>query len=116
MFRASGHTVAFPGFTAVYEEGNGRREKVGFRSGAAAALRSGDKPTGREDRAVPALTQPPARYTEASLIRAMGGNAASDNRPPMRRLLTIIDRDYVTKENSAPCPTPLGEGVTGLLG
>ena len=54
VFRASGHTVAFPGFTAVYEEGTDD-EKSRIPQEAAAALRSGRQADRRENRAVPAL-------------------------------------------------------------
>ena len=61
------------------------------------------------------FTQPPARYTEASLIRAMEERGIGRPSTYAPTISTIIDRDYVTKENKALRPTPLGEGVTGLL-
>ena len=61
------------------------------------------------------FTSPPARYTEASLIRAMEERGIGRPSTYAPTISTIIDRDYVTKESRALRPTPLGEGVTGLL-
>ena len=114
VFRASGHTVAFPGFTAVYEEStdDNKKDESGkplprFNEGDALAC----------DKIDPAqhFTQPPARYTEASLIRAMEERGIGRPSTYAPTIATIVDRNYVSKENRALRPTPLGEGVTGLL-
>ncbi len=65
----------------------------------------GDKLTAEKIGAVPALfTQPPARYTEASLIRAMEERGIGRPSTYAPTISTIIDRDYVTKENKALRP------------
>ena len=115
VFRASGHTVAFPGYTAVYEEGTDD-EKAQSESGRPLpAFGEGDVPSA--DKVEPSLhfTQPPARYTEASLIRAMEEKGIGRPSTYAPTIATILDRDYVVKENRSLRPTPLGEGVTGLL-
>ena len=104
-----------PGLYCGLRGGHGRREKAGFRRKAAAALRSGRQADREKIEPSQHFTQPPARYTEASLIRAMEERGIGRPSTYAPTISTIIDRDYVTKENKALRPTPLGEGVTGLL-
>ena len=121
IFRASGHTVAFPGFTAVYEESTDDDNKQGEKSEKTESGKPlpafGEGDTLTADKIDPAqhFTQPPARYTEASLIRAMEEKGIGRPSTYAPTIATIIDRDYVSKENRSLRPTPLGEGVTGLL-
>ena len=115
VFRASGHTVAFPGFTAVYEEGTDDEKKQDSAGKPLPRFDQGDKLTAEKIEPSQHFTQPPARYTEASLIRAMEERGIGRPSTYAPTISTIIDRDYVTKENKALRPTPLGEGVTGLL-
>lgn len=114
IFRASGHTVAFAGFTAVYEEGTDDEKKT---ESGKPLPRFDEGDTLKNEKIEPAqhFTQPPARYTEASLIRAMEERGIGRPSTYAPTISTIIDRDYVTKEAKALRPTPLGEGVTGLL-
>ena len=114
VFRASGHTVAFPGFTAVYEEGTDD-EKKGEAGKPLPRFAEGDTLSVEKLDPSQHFTQPPARYTEASLIRAMEERGIGRPSTYAPTISTILDRDYVTKENKALRPTPLGEGVTGLL-
>ncbi len=115
VFRTSGQAVAFPGFLGVYEEGRDDGGKDDESSSQFPRLNQGDSLMAKE--VVPAqhFTQPPARYTEASLIRAMEERGIGRPSTYAPTISTIIDRSYVTKENKALRPTPLGEGVTGLL-
>lgn len=115
-FRASGYTVAFPGFTAVYVEStDDEKEKKDGAGKALPVFAEGDALTAEKIEPAQHFTQPPARYTEASLIRAMEERGIGRPSTYAPTISTIIDRDYVTKENKALRPTPLGEGVTGLL-
>ena len=120
IFRASGHTVAFPGFTAVYEEStdDDKQGEKGEKSESGKPLPTfdeGDSLTADKIDPAQHFTQPPARYTEASLIRAMEEKGIGRPSTYAPTIATIIDRDYVSKENRSLRPTPLGEGVTGLL-
>lgn len=120
IFRASGHTVAFPGFTAVYEEStdDDKQGEKGEKSESGKPLPAfdeGDSLTADKIDPAQHFTQPPARYTEASLIRAMEEKGIGRPSTYAPTIATIIDRDYVSKENRSLRPTPLGEGVTGLL-
>lgn len=113
-FRASGYTIAFPGFTAVYVESTDDDKKEG--SGKVLpAFQEGDTLLNQKVDPAQHFTQPPARYTEASLIRAMEERGIGRPSTYAPTISTIIDRNYVSKENKALRPTPLGEGVTGLL-
>lgn len=114
VFRASGHKVAFPGFTAVYEEST----DDGKQSPAGKPLPNFDEGDALDcSKLDPAqhFTQPPARYTEASLIKAMEEKGIGRPSTYAPTISTILDRDYVVKEGRSLRPTPLGEGVTELL-
>lgn len=119
VFRASGHTVAFPGFTAVYEESTdddkGEKAEKSEAGKPLPAFEQGDSLTADKIEPAQHFTQPPARYTEASLIRAMEEKGIGRPSTYAPTIATILDRDYVSKENRSLRPTPLGEGVTGLL-
>ncbi|MCB6366422.1 type I DNA topoisomerase [Intestinibacillus massiliensis] len=116
VFRTSGYTVAFPGFTAVYVESTDDEKKDNKGEGKALPpFDEGDALTAEKVEPAQHFTQPPARYTEASLIRAMEERGIGRPSTYAPTISTILDRDYVAKENKALRPTPLGEGVTGLL-
>ena len=118
LFRATGHRVAFPGYTAVYEESSDdvkEEEKKTTAGKPLPTFAEGDTVTCEKLEPAQHFTQPPARYTEASLIKAMeekGIGRPSTNAPTIS---TILDRDYVDKEGRSLKPTALGEGVTELL-
>ncbi len=114
-FRASGYTVAFAGFTAVYVESTDDEKKDSGTGKALPAFAEGDVLTAEKIDPAQHFTQPPARYTEASLIRAMEERGIGRPSTYAPTISTIEARDYVTKESRALRPTPLGEGVTGLL-
>ena len=114
VFRASGHTVAFSGFTAVYEESTDD-EKQGESGKPLPPFAEGDALTALSIEPSQHFTQPPARYTEASLVRAMEERGIGRPSTYAPTISTIESRNYVTKESRSLRPTPLGEGVTGLL-
>lgn len=116
VFRTSGHTIAFPGFLSVYEEGrDDNKDDNEADSSLLPRFEQGDRMIPQSVTPSQHFTQPPARYTEASLIRAMEERGIGRPSTYAPTITTILDRDYVTKENKALRPTPLGEGVTGLL-
>ena len=113
-FRASHSELKFSGFTAVYEEGRDDEEEAP--QSPLPDLREGEPLELKETRKEQHFTQPPARYSEASLIRALEekgiGRPSSTYAPTIS---TILNREYVVKEGRALRPTPLGEVVTGLM-
>jgi DNA topoisomerase-1 len=113
-FRASGTVITFPGFLKAYESGR-------------------DEPTDEdEERRLPALTvgqtlqastlepqghetSPPARYTEASLVRALEDRGIGRPSTYASIMGTILDRGYVYKKGTALVPTFVAFSVTQLL-
>ena len=61
------------------------------------------------------FTQPPARFTEATLVKAMEEKGVGRPSTYASIVSTILDRDYVLKKDKRLEPTPLGEVVTGLM-
>lgn len=114
LFRTSGNTIDFPGFLSVYEEGrdDGKDDDS---NRLLPHFEEKDSMTPTAITPSQHFTQPPPRYTEASLIRAMEERGIGRPSTYAPTISTILDRDYVTKENKALRPTPLGEGVTSLL-
>jgi len=113
IFRATHSKIVFPGFTAVYEESH-EDEKENKQS-PLPVLKERD-PLGLEDiKKEQKFTQPPARYTEATLIRAMEETGVGRPSTYAPTISTILDREYVVKEGKFLRPTSLGEVVTGLM-
>ena len=113
VFRANSQRVRFPGFIAVYEESRDdpEEEKVA----TLPPLREGMQLTLRELKPEQHFTQPPARYTEATLIKALEEYGIGRPSTYAPTISTILDREYVKKENKNLVPTPLGEIVTELM-
>ena len=118
LFRATGHRVAFPGYTAVYEESSDdvkEEEKKTTAGKPLPTFAEGDVVSCEKLEPAQHFTQPPARYTEASLIKAMEEKGIGRPSTYAPTISTILDRDYVDKEGRSLKPTALGEGVTELL-
>ena len=111
-FKASGYAVKFDGFTALYEES---RDDDEGKSAALPALNEGDKLKEEKVEANQHFTQPPARYSEASLIKALEENGIGRPSTYAPTISTIIDRGYVERSGKTLMPTALGETVTKLL-
>ena len=113
VFRSSHQSMRFPGFIAVYEEGrDDEAEAVGS---ALPDLQAGDKAQPAKLDKQQHFTQPPARYTEATLVKAMEEKGVGRPSTYAATISTIQDREYVTKQDKRLTPTPLGEIVTGLM-
>jgi DNA topoisomerase I len=115
-FSASGKVITFPGFLRAYVEGADDPDaELEDRELRLPPVQSGD-PLGASDiAAVGHTTQPPARYTEASLVKAM--TELEVGRPATYASIigTIQDRDYVFKKGMAMVPTFKAFAVTNLL-
>lgn len=112
LFKASGFSVKFDGFTVLYEEDKdeGEGENLAlFNIKETEQLNPIDIKCNRH------LTQPPARYSEATLIKAMEKNGIGRPSTYATIVTTITNREYVTRENKNLKPTELGEVVTDLL-
>ena len=113
IFRANYSELKFPGYTAVYEEGKDeeseeiRKPLPGMKEGETVEL---DRFSSEQK-----FTQPPTRYTEATLIRAMEEKGIGRPSTYAPTISTITSREYVVKEGRYLRPTPLGEVVTQLM-
>lgn len=125
VFRATETTPVFPGFTALYDEEQEKEETTEGEDEQDNGESRGKLPlpkltvnenlTAMDFIGSQHFTKPPARYTEASLIRALeerGIGRPSTYAPTMK---TIRDRGYVVKERGRLKPTPLGEEVNRWL-
>ena len=113
-FRASHSSLKFSGFTAVYEESRDD-ESEEARQSPLPDLKEGEPLDNRGLSKDQHFTQPPARYSEASLIRALEERGIGRPSTYAPTISTILNREYVVKEGKALRPTPLGEVVTGLM-
>ena len=109
-FRASASSLKFAGYTAVYEESRDDEKEP-----ALPELHEGE--VVELESFVPAqhFTQPPARFTDATLIRTMEENGIGRPSTYAPTVSTILDREYVVKEGKYLRTTPLGEVVNGFM-
>ncbi len=116
LFRATGSVVKFPGFLRVYEEGRERSE--GDEEGAGVRLPELEKGEPLDlVRLIPAqhFTEPPPRYTDASLIRALEEYGIGRPSTYAPTLSTLQERQYVERVNRQLIPTELGFLVNDQL-
>ena len=114
LFKATGTVVVFPGFTKLYVEGSDEKES---------REEYGKLPTLKEKEAVALqelnpkqhFTQPPARYSEATLIKTLEEKGIGRPSTYAPILETIVSRGYVVKEKKQYVPTELGFLVVDLL-
>ena len=112
LFKASGYSVKFDGFTALYEEG---KDEETDDNGVLPALKSGDPLKLKSLQGNQHFTQPPPRYTEASLIKALEENGIGRPSTYAPTITTIIQRSYVEREGKQLKPTALGDVTTQLM-
>jgi DNA topoisomerase-1 len=113
VFRSSHQSMRFPGFIAVYEEG--RDDEAEAMGSPLPDLQVGDRANASKIEKEQHFTQPPARYTEATLVKAMEEKGVGRPSTYAATISTIEDREYVSKQDKRLMPTPLGEVVTGLM-
>lgn len=112
-FRASSSSLKFSGYTAVYEEG--KDEEKEEKASPLPDLKEGDSLSLKDFSPDQHFTQPPARYTDASLIRAMEEQGIGRPSTYAPTVSTILDRDYVEKDGKYLKITNLGRVVTELM-
>ncbi|WP_295070108.1 type I DNA topoisomerase [Ruminococcus sp.] len=111
-FRASGYSVKFDGFMALYVESNDSEE--GSKK-MLPELKAEDKLKLKSIAGNQHFTQPPPRFTEASLIKALEENGIGRPSTYAPTITTITSRRYVEHEGKALKPTNLGEVITELM-
>ena len=114
ILRATGQTVIFPGYLALYEEG--RDEKSDDEESARMpALRAGDVPAKTGVEATQHFTQPPPRYSEASLVKRLEELGIGRPSTYAATLQTLKDREYVRLDKNRFIPEESGRLVTAFL-
>ena len=113
VFRSTNQSLKFAGFIAVYEEGRDDEDEVV--ESPLPELQAGDTANATKIEKEQHFTQPPARYTEATLVKAMEEKGVGRPSTYASIVSTIQDRGYVAKTDKRLAPTPLGEVVNGLM-
>jgi DNA topoisomerase-1 len=116
LFKASGKTISFPGFLRAYVEGSDDPEAdLAEQERNLPPLKQGDSVVAAAYDVLKHSTQPPARYTEGSLIKEL--EKLGIGRPSTWATIVdvVLSRDYAFKKGTALVPSFLAIGVTGLL-
>ena len=113
VFKAASSRIIFKGYTALYEEA--KDEESAEIENSMPKLSKGEELALVKMNAEQQFTQPPSRYTEATLIRALEEKGIGRPSTYAATVSTISSHDYVSKEGKYLLPTPLGEVVTGYL-
>lgn len=114
LLKTSGHQVLFDGFTKLYAESK-EPEEQGEIEPALPTTQINDSLTIQDIHSDQKFTQPPARFTEASLIKELEEKGIGRPSTYASTITTIQDRGYVTKENRILKPSELGFLVTDQL-
>ncbi|WP_147653532.1 DNA topoisomerase I [Vulcaniibacterium gelatinicum] len=115
-FRATGTTVVDPGFLAVYEEGRDARGAEDEDEGRKLPpMRPGDRIPLERIHADQHFTQPPPRYTEASLVKALEEYGIGRPSTYASIIQTLLFRKYVEMESRSFRPTDVGRAVSKFL-
>jgi DNA topoisomerase-1 len=115
-FRSSGKRIDFPGFFRAYVEGSDDPEAaIDDQEIILPALSVGDTPNCRKLEAISHDTQPPARYSEASLVKTLESEGIGRPSTYATILGTIIDRGYAQMRNKTLIPTFTAFAVVSLL-
>ncbi len=112
LFKSSGYTVRFDGFTALYVEGKDDDEEE---TGALPEMKTGDILKLKSLTPNQHFTQPPARYTEPTLIKALDENGIGRPSTYAPIISNILQRSYIEREKKQLKPTQLGMVVSDLM-
>ncbi|MDA1347510.1 MAG: type I DNA topoisomerase [Chloroflexi bacterium] len=115
LFRATGSVLKFKGFRTLYMEDKDEDEEADRDSAPLPELATGDPLNNKGVLPEQHFTQPPPRFSEASLIKSLEENGIGRPSTYAPIIATILDRDYVRKEQNRFVPSKLGTAVTGLL-
>ncbi|AFY61137.1 type I DNA topoisomerase [Synechococcus sp. PCC 6312] len=116
IFRASGKQIDFPGFFRAYVEGSDDPDAaLESQEVILPALAQGDELTCKKLDALGHETQPPARFTEATLVKALESEGIGRPSTYATIISTILDREYAIRRGNALEPTFTAFAVTGLL-
>lgn len=113
VFKASGNTVKFAGYTRLYEESADEKEEV--ENKVLPSFENGEEAAVTEIVPQQHFTQPPPRYNEASLVKAMEEYGIGRPSTYAPTISTIQARGYIGKEKKSLYPTELGRIVNDLM-
>ena len=111
LFNAAGYSVKFDGYTVLYEEATDEEDS----DSKLPELNVDDKVKLKELKGNQHFTQPPARFTEATLIKALEENGIGRPSTYATIITTIVKREYIKRQQKQLYPTELGEAITNLL-
>ncbi len=113
VFRANGSKVKFPGFMGVYTEG--KDEETENNETNIPALTEGEELEAKKMEPKQHFTQPPLRYTEATLVKVLEEKGIGRPSTYSPTISTILSRGYVEKDKKFLFPTDLGKIVTDIM-
>jgi DNA topoisomerase-1 len=113
-FKASGQNLKFKGFMTLYVEGKDN-EQEDEESTTIPKLKNGQEVIKKKLDSKQSFTEPPARYTEASLVKELEAKGIGRPSTYSPTITTILERRYIQKEKKQLVPTELGEVVNKLL-
>jgi len=114
-FRASGSTIKFPGFMSVYMEGSDDKKAEDNTEKLLPELSQGEKIDLLEIRDEQHFTEPPPRFTEASLVKTLEEYGIGRPSTYANIISTLVNRNYVELESRRFTPTDIGRIVNGFL-
>ncbi|MCI8497726.1 MAG: type I DNA topoisomerase [Clostridiales bacterium] len=112
LFKASGYSVKFDGYTVLYDDTKDDEEK---KQTMLPELQENDPLDLKKLEGSQHFTQPPPRYTEGALIKALEENGVGRPSTYAPTITTIMAREYVERDGKILKPTALGEIITGLM-
>jgi len=115
IFRANGSTIAKPGFITVYEEGKDDSKEDKDGETLLPPLKEGDKVSLQDIKANQHFTEPPPRYSEASLVKALEEYDIGRPSTYASIIHTLQQREYVVLEKKRFIPTDVGRIVNRFL-
>ncbi len=115
VFRANGQVIKFPGFMEVYMEGSDLEEDTDDGDKILPKLEEGEKVDLEKLDHSQHFTKPPARYTEASLVKKLESEGIGRPSTYAPTISTIVARGYIKKEAKALVPTDVAMVVTDML-
>ena len=112
-FRANGQTLRFPGFMALYVESEDNSQEEEFTK--IPPLQEGEEVRKEDLKGKQSFTEPPPRYTEASLVKALEEKGIGRPSTYAPTITTILARHYIEKDKKNLFPTELGKAVNKYL-
>lgn len=112
LFKATGYSVKFDGFTVLYEE---TKDEEDEKKNVLPAIEKGDVLKAKLIEGNQHFTQPPPRYTEATLVKAFEETGIGRPSTYVTTITTILNRSYVERDGKQLKPTALGEVTNELM-